>query len=244
MLSHDKSKLYSYRQRVYAEYGDESYPVQVQLESREPYLRWLIKKCFPNDVNCKVLDLGCGNGALLYFLHKSGYINCLGIDISTSQVKSAKELGINVTQDDLIEALAAISNETQDVVVTLDVIEHLTKSDLLLFADEVFRVLKVGGRWVVHCPNGDSPFFAAVRYGDWTHEQAFTATSLGQIAKASGFSSINCYEDKIIPHGGKSLVRSILWRFVRLIYSLLGLIETGSRGSSIHTRNLLSVIIK
>ena len=36
------------------------------------------------------------------------------------------------------------------------------------------RALKPGGRWILHTANAESPFYGRVRYGDITHEQAFT----------------------------------------------------------------------
>ena len=234
----------SHRDRVYAEYNQQSSQSKDRLASRAPYLRWIIKRCFPAGRECQILDLGCGDGALLYFLRDVGYTNSKGIDISPTQVAAAQQLGLRVEQGDLIQTLLLITDESLDVIVSLDVIEHLTKSELLNFADEVYRTLKDGGRWIIHCPNGDSPFFAAVRYGDWTHEQAFTAVSLNQVIKAAGFDTLACYEDKPIPHGIKSAIRVFLWKVLRKIIQMAWLIETGASGNGIFSRNILAVAYK
>jgi SAM-dependent methyltransferase len=234
----------SYRERIYAEYRQQSSSREADLKSRAPYLRSVIRNCFPADRDSQVLDLGCGDGALLYFLQEAGYTRCRGVDISPTQAAAARQSGIRIEQGDLIQTLFSTTAESLDVVVTLDVIEHFTKSELLDFADEIYRVLKTGGRWVIHCPNGDSPFFAAVRYGDWTHEQAFTRESLSQLARASGFSSIICYEDRPITHGARSFVRAVLWKALRKFIQIAWIIETGSGGSGIFSRNILAVACK
>ena len=233
----------SYRDRVYAEYNQQSTQAKDRLASRAPYLRWMIKRCFPADHECQILDLGCGDGALLHFLREADYTNCRGVDISPTQVEAAEQLGVKVERGDLMQALSLMTDKSLDVIVALDVIEHLTKSELLSFADEIYRALKDGGRWIIHCPNGDSPFFAAIRYGDWTHEQVFTSTSLLQVIKAAGFGYLSCQEDPIVPHGLKSAIRRLLWTIVRTVIRTISLIETGS-ASNIYTRNLLAIAVK
>jgi hypothetical protein len=45
-----------------------------------------------------------------------------------------------------------------------------------LFAatDETLKILRLGGRRIIRVPNGVSPFAGVIRYGDLTHELAFT----------------------------------------------------------------------
>jgi SAM-dependent methyltransferase len=234
----------SYRDRVYAEYNRQRPPAELALGSRAPYLRWVIARCFPPDRAARVIDVGCGDGTLLYFLREAGYVNCYGVDVAPPQVAAAQGLGLDVRRGDLMQALQSAESESYDVVAAFDVIEHLTKPELLRFADEVHRVLRTGGRWVIHCPNGDSPFFAAVRYGDWTHEQAFTASSLSQLARVTGFTGLACYEDKIVAHGFKSWLRGVLWAAARAAIRALSVIETGEARSEVFTRNILAVAVK
>src|SRR5208337_4817517 len=94
-----------------------------------------------------------------------------GMDGSLEQVAAANRLGIDgVREGDLRESLAAMPDASRDAVLAFDVIEHFRKYELLSFVDEVHRVLRPGGRWIIHCANGESPFFGRIRYGDFTHE--------------------------------------------------------------------------
>lgn len=232
-----------FKKRVYKEYEFGNNIVE-DLASRQHYLKWLIDKSIPFDKNTKIFELGCGNGILLKYLQSSGYKFCSGVDVSPSQVMASQKQGIVVEQADLIDSLKSKKSKSIDVIIAFDVIEHLSKNELLDLADEVFRVLSENGRWIIHCPNGDSPFFSVVRYGDWTHEQVFTDTSLRQLARVVGFGKVQSFEDKIIVHGAISLIRSLLWKCCKKLIQFIYLIETGNSGNGVYTRNILSVIFK
>lgn len=131
------------------------------------------------------------------------------------------------------------------MVIAFDVIEHFTRDELLPFVDEVHRVLKPGGRWIIHVPNGESPFFGSIRYGDMTHELAFTRTSLAQLLLASGFTEMRSFEVQPVVHGAKSALRWLLWRGFRSLLRLYIAAETGDAGGGhIFSQNLLAVAVK
>jgi SAM-dependent methyltransferase len=168
----------------------------------------------------------------LYFAREAGYRNITGVDISAEQVETAERLGIDgVAQRDLFEALRCLENESQDAIVTFDVIEHFRKEELLIFIDEIFRVLRKGGTWILHVPNGGSPFFGLILYGDFTHELAFTRFSVEQLAFTCGFRQVVCCEDAPIPHGIPSSIRWVGWKIVRFLLRVWLTVETGSTGS-------------
>lgn len=239
------------RTRIYGHYvharGESLAPATVDgFAPRASSLRSLIRKHLPADSAASILDLGCGHGALVYFLREASYRNIVGVDVSPEQVAAATRLGIEgIREGDLLETLRSLPDHCQDVVIAFDVIEHFTKEELLPFVDEVFRVLKPGGRWLIHVPNGESPFVGAIRYGDMTHEQAFTRVSLSQLLLSSGFSRLECHESGPVPAGLKSAVRWMLWRGTRLLLRVWVAAETGDLGrDAIYTRNLLAVANK
>lgn len=213
---------------------------------RAPYLRRLVQAHFPVDRQAAVLDLGCGHGALLHFAREAGYTNLRGVDGSPQQVEAAQRLGIEgVVQGDLRDILASQADASLDVVVAFDVIEHFTRDELLPFVDQVYRVLKPGGRWIIHVPNGESPFGGRMRYWDLTHELAFTRTSLAQLLLSSGFADLRCFEDTPVVHGAKSALRWLLWKGFRGLMRLYIATETGD-ASNVHvfSQNLLAVATK
>jgi hypothetical protein len=128
--------------------------------------------------------------------------------------------------------------------VAFDLIEHLTRSEVIGLASSVLRILKPAGRWIIHTPNGDSPFFGSVRYGDVTHEQAFTGKSLRQLLLPLGFSEVLTYEDRPVVHGTASLLRRIVWTAMRQFLWLFCAAETGSVEARVLSQNLLAVARK
>jgi len=213
------------------------------LAPRVPYLRQIVRNFFPANKQAAILDLGCGNGALLHVLAQGGYCNLSGVDASAEQVEVAHALGVrDVKQSDLFSYLREARSDTFDVVITFDVIEHLSKQEVMLAAGEVHRVLRPDGRWLIHVPNGESPFVGRIRYGDFTHELAFTRVSLSALLKSCGFGSVQCFEDVPTLHGLKSAVRYILWRILRLPLRLWIMVETGENGRDcIFSQNLLAL---
>ncbi|HLH77278.1 MAG TPA: class I SAM-dependent methyltransferase [Candidatus Binataceae bacterium] len=240
-----------YRDAIYQSYltgqGEESAEtVGVHIGVRKAYCRRIIAEFFPPNRDASILELACGYGALIHHARVAGYENIRGVDISPEQVAAAHRAGVaNVTQADCFEALAKEPNENLDAVVSLDLIEHFSKPELCRLAGEIARVLKPTGRWIIHCPNGESPFCGSVRYGDFTHELCFTQHSLRQLLTAYRFSRIECFEDGPIPHGFTSVVRLALWRTIHLTLRACMVIETGQIGARpIFTQNLFCVAYK
>jgi SAM-dependent methyltransferase len=238
-----------YRERIYRHYVDAATQslapeTLAGLAPRRPYLERLVARHFPAAKDAAVLDLGCGHGALLHVAREAGYTDLLGIDNSPAQVAAAKRLGIHgVHHGDLFEAIRSLPASSRDAVVAFDVIEHFTKDELIDVTDEVLRVLKPGGRWIVHVPNGASLFGGASRYDDLTHELAFTCESLTQLTIASGFRSAAFFEDEPVAHGIKSAARLVLWKMMRTMLRFYLAVETGA-AQPVLTQNMLAVAIK
>ena len=240
-----------YRTRIYDHYVNSRQTTLAppSLEAMQPRMHLLnkiITEHFPIDKHINIVDLGCGHGAFVYACQQLGYDNVRGIDRSPEQVAEAIKLGISgVTQGDLMEALKSLPDASQDIVIAFDVIEHFTKTEVLAFVDEVYRVLKDGGKWIIHVPNGESLFAANVRYGDYTHEMAYTRTSITQLLKSSLFTTVLCQEDKPIAHGVISSVRALCWQVIRIMLRFYMAVETGDASNeSIFSQNFLSIAIK
>jgi hypothetical protein len=71
----------------------------------------------------------------------------------------------------------------------LNVIEHLQKEYMLSTLREIFRVLRSGGVVIAQTGNIENPFNFGLYARDLTHEIAFSASSLRQAFRMSGFSS-------------------------------------------------------
>lgn len=216
-------------------------PAARHFSPRRKFLTGLISRHFPRQRDAKILDLGCGHGALIYFLRTLGYTNVTGYDVSAEQVALAQRLGIPGIQcGQALDVLTRHEAASLDVVCLFDMIEHLTRDEMFDLLREVRRVLAPNGRCIGHVPNAQGIFAMSIRYGDLTHEQAFTANSLAQMFRALSFSSVECFEDKPSLKGSVSFARRLLWEIGTAPLRILYAAETGNR-RCILSQNLLFV---
>ncbi len=219
--------------------------LRAQLAAPQPYLEKIIREHFPQDRGAQIIDLGCGYGLLLHVLRKSGFLNLRGIETSAEQVETAHALGLDCVQRGDIRAELQGRESVYDVITALDVLEHFTKDEVLDLLQAIQRALKPGGKLVLHVPNGEAIFAGKIFFGDFTHQTAFTARSIAQVAGYAGFRQVRCFEDRPVVHGPVSAVRAALWWVVRTHYRLVNMIETGDTGGElVLSQNLLAVCTK
>lgn len=237
-----KARLYERYLSGHANRGADT--IQHSIGQRTAYLRHVVCPWLPASKSANILDLGCGYGAIMVTAQEAGYTNLTGVDVSPEQVDMARQLGLaDVHCEDLNSFLSRIPDGTFQSVIAFDILEHFTRPELLSLTDELHRVLGKGGRLIVHVPNAEAIFSGTVRYGDLTHEMAFTKSSLNQLASACHFKLIAVQEDVPVVHGLKSLIRNLIWRVGTLGFRLLTLAETGSGFSDKPlSQNLLAVM--
>jgi len=239
-----------WKDRLYAAYVSSGQAEDSHLEPathfapRRPYIQRVIRQHISSNRNCRILDLGCGHGAFLYFLQQAGYQDIHGVDVSAEQVAMAHRFGItNVDRQDITFYLNNVEDETVDIVLLMDILEHLTRQELFDMLDDVFRIMRPGGKCVIHVPNASGVYGMHFRYGDLTHELAFTPQSAQQAFSTVGFEYIQCFEDKPVIHGLISIVRWLLWNLGTWPTKLLLAAETGGK-AFILSQNMLITAVK
>jgi SAM-dependent methyltransferase len=201
------------------------------------YLRgWL-----PPDPGAPVLDLGCGDGKLLAFFGGQGLREVVGVDRSPEQVERSRRLapGAEVLLGDVGEVLRQRPGHFA-AIYCIDVLEHLTRDELLETLRLIFAALSPGGALIAQVPNADSPFHGAIRWGDLTHELAFTPEVLRHLFAATGFGRCDFREAGPVAKDWKGVVRVGLWKLLRLALRAWNTVEIGSAGSGVYTRVMLA----
>jgi 2-polyprenyl-3-methyl-5-hydroxy-6-metoxy-1,4-benzoquinol methylase len=197
-------------------------------------------RLLPPDRAARILDVGCGRGGMVYWLHQRGYQNAEGVDLSVEQVQTARRLGIdNVRQADLTNYLSD-RPACYDALILRDVVEHFTREEIVEVLHLCRAATRPGGAVIVQVPNAESPFFGRIRYGDFTHELAFTSTSVTQLFNVLGFEDLRVYPTDPVIAGIGSLGRAVLWAAVKSLYRVLLFAELG-RGRRIFTQGLIAV---
>src|SRR5262245_6471649 len=191
---------------------------------------WYLRGWLPERHDAVIGDLACGNGKLLRFLKRRGYSGLMGVDISAAQVALARQVLPQVEEADVLDWLVRPAKRF-DLLIALDLIEHLRREESLRFLDLCCEALNPGGRLVLQTPNADSPFGLQYRYGDITHEWAFTVDQLTRLMKRAGFSGIEARGQGPVPWGYSvtSTARWVLWWGIRTGLQLWNLAETGVR---------------
>ena len=114
-----------------------------------------VNKRFLSDLNLisadsRVLETGCGTGAIVYELSKIG-CDVTGTDISSCAIEYGRKKypGIKLEPQEA-ESLSS-PEDSFDIVVSFDFLEHLTDVDRHL--SEVWRLLRPGGYYLFQTPN-------------------------------------------------------------------------------------------
>jgi len=96
----------------------------------------------------RVLDLGCGTGELLAYLKE--HRGCTGYDVELDDANllACVQRGVNAIQLNLEEGLAIFEDQSFDVVLQLETLQHLRNTELML--RETARVGRIG---IVSFPN-------------------------------------------------------------------------------------------
>jgi methionine biosynthesis protein MetW len=96
----------------------------------------------------RVLDLGCGTGEFLAHLRDHRQCTGYGIEIDDANLLACTQRGVNVIQLNLEEGLALFEDQSFDVVLQLDTLQHLRNTERML--RETARVGRIG---IVTFPN-------------------------------------------------------------------------------------------
>ena len=96
----------------------------------------------------KVLDIGCGNGDLLYFLKKNKKADCRGLEISQEMISNCLSKGLSVIHGDANFDLNLYPNDSFDYAILGQTIQAMNNPQKIL--QEMLRIAKYA---IVSLPN-------------------------------------------------------------------------------------------
>lgn len=96
----------------------------------------------------RVLDLGCGDGALLAYLQQQRQVQGYGLELNPDKLQQCLGHGVNVIQRDLNAGLDDFRNQSFDVVILSQALQVVEAPDALLR-----DMLRVGRQGIVTFPN-------------------------------------------------------------------------------------------
>lgn len=113
-----------------------------------------------NFMHTTVFEIGFGRGEALKYAREHGAKRCFGVDFSVHALKIAKEFLHPITAKcpivliccDILFYIGYVATHSIDVVIMLDVIEHLPKREAELVLAHVNRILRTEGSLVIETP--------------------------------------------------------------------------------------------
>ncbi len=204
---------------------------------RRRFGKWdrVIGPHLPESKQARIVDCGCGSGPIVAWLVERGYSNAMGIDGSPEEVAAARALGLPVERAELVDFLGTRA-ASFDLVILRNVIEHFHKPEIVEILRATRESLRPGGRVFIQVPNAEALFGARLRYADFTHEIAFTRSSIAQVLRVCRFDEVRV---GALPPGFRGW-RGLLWRAVERFYRAMLYAELG-KTECILTQDLFAV---
>ncbi len=187
----DQTKIWDYFQN-----NPEISHIAFNARSRYEFIAWKINK------GTKVLNIGVGTGGLERILDEKGVVvSCLDPN-ETSIERLRSTLGIGERAKVGFSQAIPFSCSEFDVVVMSEVLEHLDDNVLIATIEEVYRVLKEKGRFIITVPANENLLENRVicpncglSFHRWGHIQSFTSSRLEEFLckQFSDIKIIRCF---------------------------------------------------
>lgn len=173
-----------------------------------------------------VLDYGCGPGYLLKHLIKYYEGNFYGLDFSAESVRMVEatfQNNSNFGKAICINKLpTSFMESSMDLVIAVEVIEHLNDTLLEEMIGEIYRILSPGGYVVITTPNEENlnsgkticPECGCI-FHIWQHIRVWNRSSLAATMEKSGIKTLVCEEVFFKPE------QSLLRVFVDTVKAIL-----------------------
>ncbi|MDD4983828.1 MAG: class I SAM-dependent methyltransferase [Candidatus ainarchaeum sp.] len=226
----DSNEWYVGDQTAYLEKGHYKH----HHEKRVEYLLSIINRFCKGLSKIKILDIGCGDGAMTKHLLKINNAIITGIDYNPIRVKRAKKLVKNVDFFHRDAFNPGFQKESFDVILLHHMLEHIPDDVGLL--QSMNKLLKKEGILIVGVPN-EGNLICKFRNNivqpkilkNTDHVHFYTKKSFYQLAKTAGFKVV---EDKgigfIVPH---TKVHAALSHF-KITYNCLYMLGKIFQGNS------------
>lgn len=152
------------------------------------------KEYLPFLKNAKnVLDIGCGRGEFLELMKENG-IEASGVEMYSGFAEKCIQKGFDVVEDDGINYLETLDNDSLDAITAFQVAEHLPTSRLVELCRVAYAKLTVGGVLILETPNPTClSIYTNSFYIDTTHTKPVHPQALSYYAAEAGFENRQIY---------------------------------------------------
>ena len=191
----------------------------LDVEHRYTKMHRLLREAYGDLAEARIIDLGLSRGLLLERFRRYPGVTLAGIEIDPSEIEHARRRGfepdrhfINVFDGDRLTARLPYSDQSADVVLAGEILEHIVDTEA--FLSEIHRTLAPGGALVLSTPNilwlkhrlrllvGRYPdaLDYRTRFGnDLGHVRVFGPAQLRKLLESVGFVDVRIVGNRIGP---------------------------------------------
>ncbi|WP_194174803.1 methyltransferase domain-containing protein [Desulfofundulus thermobenzoicus] len=203
---------------LYMEFEDHFRGTREDIKERQKVFIPLIQKAGAGTQERPILDLGCGRGEWLELLKAEGLI-ARGVDINKAMIMFCQELGLAVTQGDVLDYIRTLPNESIGAVTGFHIVEHLAFEHIINLFDETVRVLKPGGVAIFETPNPENILVGSCNfYFDPSHRNPLPSPMLKFLAEARGLCHVEIINLHPYPEAFKLSGSDVAERLNQLFY--------------------------
>jgi methionine biosynthesis protein MetW len=167
--------------------------------------------------DARVLDLGCGDGALFKYLKREREISGYGVEIDDANVLACVKNGVNVVQRNLERGLREFEDQSFDYVILSQTLQAMRNGERI-----IREMLRVGREGIVTFPNfgywrnrlhvlrGRMPVSESLPY-QWFDTPNIHLCTLDDFERFCSERNIRILERKVLTDGKTVNVMPNLW---------------------------------
>ncbi|MCF2514323.1 methyltransferase domain-containing protein [Sphingomonas sp. G124] len=178
----------------------------------------------PVDRQAAILDIGCGRGDFVRYLHSLGYRNITAVDMDEDVIATLQGFeGVTARRQEITDQLPAQLSGPWDLIVIRQMIYYLDRRQAPVFVRSLAGSLNADGRVIVEIFNGALLSSRFTELKDPAILTAYTELGLRRLLEWNGLSV-----ERLVgaQSGGSWLYRLLQWLEFR-IYRLLLMLERG-----------------
>lgn len=169
-----------------------------------------------------ILEIGFGSGALMLWLKEQGAI-VSGIEIIPELIVTAEQNGF-----DIYSSLDVVPRNFFEIVVALDVFEHIERIFISDYITKIDEALLDGGLLLARFPNCQSPSGVFTQFGDPTHVSQLSIPIFKHHADVTGLALIGSREGLSVQRYAEGPIKKLLSSFLRSMSRLIVRAALGS----------------
>ena len=206
------------------------------------YYRRNFGHLLPKEKDAVIIELGCGRGQFLGFLRDEKYTKVKGVDQDSKNIEICRKNRHDATRDDMFAYVRNLPDRSISLFIMEDVIEHISKEDIVSFLQDIRVKLAENGRLIIKTCNCNNIYGLSTFFGDFTHMEGYTENKIHHLSIICGFSS--CRSFNVYYYFGIPVLDELfkLWNYSIYKKKKILFLLNGKVGDAVFSKNILAVL--